>query len=468
MTRRNTIMKNRIKTEDPRKIIIAGCGKIGQNLAEQLAEQGHNITVIDISRQKVNETCERYDCMGIVGNGATHAVQEEAGIKNADLFIAVTASDELNILCCIIAKQAGSCKTIARVRNPEYSNETKYLKEELGLAMVINPQFAAASEMARVLRFPSAIKIDTFAGGRVELIQFRLPEDSPLVGMSVRQVVSQLKCDVLFCTIEREDEAFIAKADFVFESKDIISFIATPKNATNFFSKIGNKAHAVRDVIIAGGGATAKYLCKILREDGITVKIIEKEQQVCNELCSMFPDVTIIHGNAGDQETLIEEGIEKTGAFVALTNLDEENILISLFAKSVGRGKLITKINRFDFSDVVKHLDLDSIIYPKNITSDLIVRYVRAMKNARGSNVETLYNVIKGKVEAAEFIVKENSPVTEGTLMDLQFKKDVIVAAILRKNKVIIPRGSDMIMAGDRVVIVSRAMALHDISDILA
>lgn len=459
---------NHIKPEESLKIIIVGCGKIGQNLAQQLAEQGNNITVVDISRQKVNETCERYDCMGIVGNGATHAVQEEAGIKNADLFIAVTGSDELNILCCIIAKQAGNCKTIARVRNPEYSNETKYLKEELGLAMVINPQHAAAAEMARVLRFPSAIKIDTFAGGRVELIQFRLPEQSPLVGVSVRQVVSHLKCDVLFCTIERENEAFIATADFVFESKDIISFIATPRNATNFFSKIGSKSHSVRDVIIAGGGATAKYLCRLLREDGITVKIIEKDEQVCNELCSMFPDITVIHGNAGDQETLIEEGIEKTGAFVALTNLDEENILISLFAKSVGRGKLVTKINRFDFSDVVKHLDLDSIIYPKNITSDLIVRYVRAMKNARGSNVETLYNVIKGKVEASEFIVKEHSPVTAGTLMDLEFKKDVIVAAILRKNKVIIPRGSDVIMPGDRVVIVSGVMALHDISDILA
>ncbi len=459
--------KNYSKTENPMNIIIVGCGKVGQNLAEQLAEQKNNITIIDISAQKVNEVCAKYDCNGIVGNGATHAVQEEAGINNADLFIAVTESDELNILCCIIAKKAGNCQTIARVKNPEYSSETKYLKEELGLAMVINPQSAAAAEISRVLRFPSAIKIDTFAGGKVELVKFRLPEGSPLVGLTVREVVSHLKCDVLICTIERGDDAYIASADFAFEKKDVISLVASPKNAAQFFSKIGYKTSSVKDVIIAGGGETGMYLCGLLREDGIAVKVIEKNEAVCEELCAAFPDITVIHGNAGDQETLLEEGLERAGAFVALTNLDEENILISLLAKSVSRGKLVTKINRFDFSDVIKHLDLDSIIYPKNITSDIIVRYVRAMKNTRGSNVETLYNVIKGKVEASEFIVKENSKITGKPLSELKFKENVIIAAILRKKKVIIPRGGDMIMVGDRVVIVSGVMALHDITDVL-
>ncbi len=458
---------NHIKSENSMNIIIVGCGKIGQNLAEQLAEQGNNITVIDTSSQKVREVCDRCDCMGVVGNGATHSVQEQAGIDAADLLIAVTGSDELNILCCLIAKKDSDCKTIARVRNPEYSSETQYLKDELGLAMVINPQQASAAEIARILRFPAAIKIDTFAGGRVELVKFRLPEGSPLVGMSVREVVSRLKCDVLICTIEREDEAYIANANFVFEEKDIVSLVASPKNAKVFFERIGYKQHSVKDVIIAGGGDTGTYLCQMLRDDGVAVKIIEKDEKVCEELCMDFTDVTVICGNAGDQETLLEEGIEKAGAFVALTSLDEENILISLFAKSVGKGKLITKVNRFDFSDVIKHLDLDTIIYPKNITSDLIVRYVRAMRNSIGSNVETLYNVIKGKVEASEFIVKENSPITGIPLSQLNFKKNLLVAAILRRKKVIIPRGNDEILAGDRVVIVSGVMALHDITDVL-
>ncbi len=459
--------QKRIKPENSLNIIIVGCGKIGENLAEQLVEQGNNVTVIDTSREKLKDVCASCDCMGVVGNGATHETQKQAGIKDADLFIAVTGSDELNILCCLMAKKESDCETIARVKNPEYSSETKYLKDELGLAMVINPQYAAAEEIARVLRFPSAMNIDTFAGGKVELVKFRLPEDSALVGLSVREVVSSLKCDVLICTIEREEDAFIAKANFKFQSKDIISLVATPKNAAQFFSKIGYKTHSVKDAIIAGGGETGKYLTKLLRKDGISVKIIEKNEEVCEELCSMFPDVTVIHGNAGDQETLMEEGIDKAGAFVSLTNLDEENILISLFAKSVGCGKLVTKIKRSDFSSVVKHLDLDSIIYPKNITSDLIVRYARAMNNTRGSNVETLYNIISNKIEASEFIVKEESAITQAPLMELQFKKDVLIAAILRNKKVIIPRGADRIMVGDRVVIVSGILAMHDITDVL-
>ncbi len=458
---------NRKSTDTSMNIIIVGCGKIGQNLAEELGEQGNNITMIDVSAQKVSEITERYDCLGIVGNGATNAILEQAGIKEADLLIAVTGSDELNILCCLVAKKSGDCETIARVQNPEYSFEASYLKNELGLAMVINPRFAAAAEIARVLRFPSAMKIDTFAGGRVELVTFRLPENSSLIGMSVREVVSDLHCDVLICTIERGDEAYIANAGFVFEGKDIISLVASPKNAASFFAKVGLDTHSVKDAIIAGGGETAHYLCRILHNDGVAVKIIEKEHSVCEELSTLFPDVSVIHGNAGDQETLVEEGVARTGAFIALTDMDEENILISLFAKSTGCRKIITKVKRSDFSNVVKHLDLDTIIYPKDITTDIIVRYVRAMKNTRGSNVETLYNMVGGKLEAAEFIVREESAITGTPLAQIEFKNGVLVAAILRKKKVIIPRGNDQILPGDRVVIVSEAMALHDISDIL-
>ena len=460
-------MKSYKTPESSLNIIIVGCGKIGENLAAQLNEQGNNVTVVDLSPEKVSEVSTRCDVMGIVGNGAVHAVQEEAGIRGADLLIAVTGSDELNLLCCLIAKKSGNCRTIARVKHPEYSADADFFKNELELAMVINPEYAAAEEIHRVLRFPAAQKIDTFAGGRVELVKFRLPEKSPLAGMSVRDVVSKLHYDVLICTVERGDEAYIAKADFVFEERDVISIIASPRAAAAFFTKIAYKTHPVRDVLIAGGGKTAHYLCRMLLEDGVAVKIVEKNETVCEELCTLFPDATIIHGNAGDTEILLEEGVENIGAFVALTNLDEENILLSMLAKNYGSGKIVTKVNRVDFSDLIGRLDLDTIIYPKNISSDMIVRYARAMKNTIGSNVETLYNIIPGKIEASEFIVKETSPIVDVPLSELRFRENVLVASILRGKQVIIPRGHDKILAGDRVVIVSEQMRLHDISDVL-
>ncbi len=448
-------------------IIIVGCGKVGQTLAQQLSGEGDDITVIDLEAEKVNDVSSRYDVMGVVGNGATHLTQQEAGIEHTDLLIAVTGSDELNLLCCLIAKKAGNCQTIARVRSPQYNSEAPFLKDELGLAMVINPEFAAAAEIARVLRFPSAIKIDTFARGRVELLKFRLPEGSPLAGLAVKEIAAKLECDVLICTIERGDNAYIAYGDFVFEEKDVISVIAAPRRASDFFRKIKYKTNAVRDVMIVGCGEIGQYLSMLLQRSGISVKIIEKDARRCEELCQMLDDAVIINGDASDQNVLLEAGLENTGAFVALTNLDEENILLSLFAQSTANCKLVTKINRIDFGSVINHLNLDTIIYPKNITSDTIVRYVRAKKNSIGSNVETLYNIIPGKVEAAEFIIKDDSPAIGAPLMEMQFKEGVLVAAILRDKKVIIPRGHDRIQAGDAVIIVSNHLALHDIKDIL-
>lgn len=447
-------------------IIIVGCGKVGQALAEQLNEEGNDITVIDLLPSKVNETAARYDVLGVVGNGATHLTQQEAGIRDADMLIAVTGSDELNLLCCLIAKKAGNCHTIARVRSPQYSSEAPYLKEELGLAMVINPEQAAAAEIARVLRFPSAIKIDTFAKGRVELMKFKLPEDSPLAGLAVKEITTKLHCDVLVCTVERGDNAYIANGEFRFLDKDIISIIASPKNANAFFKQIHYRINSVKDVMIVGGGDITHYLCEILNRSGIGIKVIERDLARCEELSEKLGYVTVIHGDAVDQQVLLEEGVENVGGFVALTNLDEENILLSLFAKSVNKGKLVTKVNRIDFDDVIRHLELDTVIYPKNITSESIVRYVRAMKNTIGSNVETLYSIIKGKVDASEFIIKENSPIVGKPLMEMKLKPDILVASIWRDRKVIIPRGGDSLQVGDGVVIVS-SFPLHDITDIL-
>jgi len=449
-------------------IIIVGCGKVGEEIISRLNEKGNNITVIDIDEKKVRSTAEKYDIMSVIGNGATHAIQQEAGIKNAHLLIAVTGSDELNLLCCLIAKKSGDCQTIARVRNPEYSLEAPYLKEELALAMVINPEATAAAEIARLLRFPSAIKIDTFAKGRIELLKFRLPEDSCLVNCSVKEISTKLHCDVLVCTVERNENVFIANGDFIFAERDIISVIATPKNANTFFKKIKYRTNQVRNTIIAGGGGTTHYLTEILIKSGIDVKIIERDEKRCDELNQKFPKIDIVHGDASNEQLLLEEGIEEAASFVSLTNMDEENILLSLFAANRTNGKIVTKINRIEFDSVIKKLELDSIINPKSLTAENIASYVRAMSNTIGSNVQTLYTIIKDKVEAAEFTVKEPSKLLNTPLMELKFKDNILIASITRMGKSIIPRGHDKIQLGDSVVVVSKHLGLKDITDILA
>ncbi len=449
------------------KIIIVGCGRVGRSLAEKLNMDGNDVTVIDTSASKVEAMTNRCDVMGIVGNGATHTVQREAGIATADLLIAVTTSDELNLLCCVIAKKEGNCQTIARLKNPEYSKDAPYLKEELGLAMVINPEYAAAEEIARVLRFPAAIKIEPFAKGRVELIKFRVNQGGTLAGLSIKEMMEKYRSDILVCTIERGEEFYIPRGDFVFEEKDIVSIIATPKNANEFFKNIRYKGHSIKNALIAGGGVLTHYLCEILEHSGVGLKVIERDYKVCEELCSRWQKTDVIHGNPADKELLTEEGLESAGAFVTLSDVDEENILLSLYGKEVCNGKSITKINRSDYDSVISRLDLDTVICPVNIASDGILRFVRATKNAMGSNVETLYNIIQDEVEACEFIVKENSPIAGKPLSELKLKKDVLIASISRGNEVIIPRGHDIIQAGDAVVIVSKLLGLQDITEVM-
>ena len=449
------------------KIIIIGCGRVGQNLAEKLNADGNKVTVIDMQAAKVEAITSRCDIMGIVGNGATHTIQRDAGIESADLLIAVTDSDELNLLCCVVAKKEGNCQTIARVKNPEYSKETPYLKGQLGLAMAINPEYAAAEEIARVLRFPAAIKIEPFAKGRVELIKFKLGKESKLLGMSIKDMAIKYHPEILVCTVERGEEAHLAGGDFVFEEKDVVSIIGTPKNANEFFKKIQYTGNTIKNVLVVGGGVITHYLCEILEHSGISLKVIEKDRAVCEELCTRWQKTDVIHGNPSDRELLQEEGIQKAGAFVALSNVDEENILLSLFAQEFHGGKLITKINHDDYDSVINRLELETVICPVNITSDSILRFVRATRNAKGSNVETLYNMIPGEVEAAEFIIKEKSPIAGKPLSELKFKKGVLIASISRGGEVITPRGQDVIQAGDAVVIVSKHLGLEDVTDVL-
>ena len=448
-------------------IIIVGCGKVGSTLAAKLNAEGNNVTIIDQDGDKVKALANKLDIMGVIGNGASRSVQKDAGVDKTDLLIAVTGNDELNLLSCLVAKKSSNCRTIARLKDPEYNMDAPYFKNELGLAMVINPELAAAKEIARVLNFPSAIKIETFAKGRVELLKFKLPAGSLLAGMSVKDVATKLRSSITFCTIERGDDVYIANGNFVFEEKDIISIIASPQKAKAFFKKINYQIQPIKDALIVGGGPITYYLCNLLEGAGISCTVVEKNSARCDELATEFEKVTIINADPSDEDVLREEGIAYTDAFVALTGLDEENILLSLFAKKSGSRKIITKINRIDFDDIVTHLDLDTMVYPKNITADTIVSYVRAMNNRRGSNIETVYNLIKGRVEAVEFTIGNGSPVVGKPLMELALKPGVLIATIQRGRTLIAPRGQDVIEPGDSVVVITKDMALTNIKDIL-
>lgn len=449
------------------RIIIVGCGNVGATLAEQLSKEGHNITVIDTRERLVQNVSNTFDVMGIIGNGASFNVQTEAGVDTADLLIAVTGSDELNLLCCLIAKKAGDCHTIARVRNPVYSREIGFIKEELGLSMVINPEFAAAMEIGRVLKFPSAVKIDTFAKGRIELIRYRIRENSVLHNMPLKDISGKLHCDVLVCVVERGEKVVIPDGNFILQEKDTISIVASVQNAMKFFKKLGAATTSAKNVIIIGGGETAFYLSKQLISMGIQVKIIEKDKERCEELSELLPEALIIYGDGTDRDLLLEEGMVHAEAFVSLTNFDEENIMLSLFAKSLSKAKLITKVHRIAYDEIIDELDIGTVIYPKYITAESIIQYVRAMQNSIGSNIETLYRLNDNRVEALEFIVKEDSPVAGIPLQQLNLKDNIVICCINHRGNIITPGGQSVIRVGDTVVLVTIVTGLHDIKDIL-
>lgn len=449
------------------QIIIVGCGNVGSTLAEQLSKEGHNITVIDVDGSRVETVANQYDVMGIVGNGASFSVQNEAGIEEADLMIAVTTSDELNMLSCLIAKKAGDCSTIARVRNPIYNKEIAFIKEELGLSMVINPEYAAACEIARLLKFPFAIKVDTFAKGRVELLKCKIPEGSVLHGHPLTYLSSGLHCEVLICAVQRGEEVFIPDGNFVLQEKDVISVVASSRKANEFFKKIGMTANRIKNCMIIGGGETTYYLAKQLLPMGIRIKIIEHNKERCAELSDLLPQAMVIYGDGTERNLLHEEGLPKTHSFVSWTSMDEENIMLSLYAKSVSEAKTITKVHRLDYDKIIDSLDLGSVLYPKNITAEYILQYVRAMQNAIGSNIETLYQLIEGKVEALEFRVNEQSRLVGIPLKELQLKDNLLIACINRKGVVITPGGQDSIQMGDTVVVVTTNQGFNDLKDIL-
>jgi len=381
--------------------------------------------------------------------------------------IASTNSDELNMLCCLIAKKAGNCHTIARIRNPEYDSEIRYIREELGLSMTINPEMAAAMEIARLLQFPSAIKIDTFAKGRIEILKFLVPDQSILDNMMVREVLTKLHCNVLICAIEHGNDVIIPSGQSVMTAGDKISFIASPSEANKFFKQAGIDNNTVKTAMLVGGGKITYYVAKLLENSKINVKILEQNLERCNELSELLPRAMVIHGDASNQDLLLQEGIGQIDAFASLTGFDEENIMLSLYAASQSKAKLITKVNRIAFENVINSMNLGSVIYPKLITAETILQYVRAMQNSMGSNVETLYKIVADRAEALEFRVAKEPSIVGIPLEKLELKKNLLVASISRRGRFISPRGKDTIEEGDRVIVVTTVTGLNDLRDIL-
>lgn len=458
------------KKQNGLNIIIVGCGRVGATLAEQLSAEGHDITIIDKDAAKVAELTDMYDIMGIVGNGASFGVQIEAGIKTANLIVAVTESDELNLLCCTVARRVAKCSAIARVRDPDYSIEIGYLREKLGLAMIINPELEASREITRILCLPSALEIDAFAHGQAELIKFKIAKGSVLDGMSVSTIGANNE-NILVCAVERNGEVFIPRGDDIINAGDLVVFVARRKFARAFFKKVGSgKTAQVKDTLIVGGGDSAYYLARQLLHVGTKVTIIEKDRERCERLSEILPSAVIINGDGTDEELLREEGIESVESFVPLTGTDEENVLLTLYAKRVSKAdsKLVTMINRLTFNEVIDNLDLGSVVYPRYITAEAIIAYVRAKTASRSSQIETLSYIFDHRVEAIEFRVEDDYKKLTGIpFMDLNIKKSVLIAFINRRGKIIIPSGQDCIKAGDTVMIVTTEKGFSEISDIL-
>lgn len=455
------------KKENGLKIIIVGCGKVGANLVDQLSKEGHDITVIDKKAEKIQDITNIYDVMGLVGNGASYSTQMEAGIEETDLIIAVTDSDELNLLCCTVAKRVGKCAAIARVRTPDYSEETGYLREQLGLALIINPELEAAREVARILYLPTALEVNSFAHGQAELVKFKVPEGNLLNGLSLAYLGKNITNDILICAVERNGEVYMPNGDFVLQSGDVVSFVSERHIARDFLKQIGLATRQVKDTMIIGASKAAYYLAKELLNMGISVKIIEKEKENCESLSVKLPKAIIINGDGTDPDILKEEGIETVQSFIPLTGIDEENIMLTLYAKQVSKAKVVTKINRVNYKQVINNLDLGSLVYHKYITSEAIIAYVRAKKNSMGSNIETLYHMFDSRVEAIEFIVEENSKVSGVPIKDLKLKKDVLISFINHNGHIIIPTGNDEIEDGDTVMIVTKNTGFTGIDDIV-
>ena len=449
------------------KIVIIGDGKVGYKLAKQLSSEKYDIILIDNNEEKLRKSIERMDVFCVAGEGGSVEVQQRADVPHADLVIACTSTDECNMLSCLIARRLGARQTIARVRNPIYYKQIDFLKKDLHLSMVVNPELIVAGDITRLLLFPDASKVETFVKGRVELVEFPI-HCGKLEGLSLSELYARFQVQVLVCAVESGETVLIPDGDYILKAGDKLHIAASHQNMEQFFKKIALRKEKIKNAMICGGGRVAYYLASQLCNLGMNVKIIERNRERCEELCELLPKATIINGDATEHDLLIEEGIEKTDAFIALTGMDEENIIMSLFASKQSVSKVIVKINEDRRAMMIDELGLDSIVSAKTATADAILGYVRARRNSQCSaNVETMYQLLDGRVEALEFIIKSENAYTGVPLKDLNLKVNNIIACIARGRKIIIPNGDDSIQVGDSVVIITMTKQIRDLDDIL-
>lgn len=449
-------------------IIIVGCGKIGSTILASLTAEGHDVTAVELDRATLDDITNVYDVMGVCGNGADCETLAEAGVAGAEMFIAVTGSDELNMLACYLASRMGARHTIARIRNPEYNDKSlNFMKQELGLSMAINPELLAAKELFHTLKLPTAAKIETFSRGNFEMIELRLKDDSPLLGVPLHELRTRFDAKFLICVVGRGDEVYVPDGNFVLQAGDHIGLTAAPAEAQKLMRAMGVTSKQARDVMILGGSRTAFYLAKRLLSVGTNVKIIDRDRAVCEDLCDALPKAVVIHGDGSHQELLNEEGIHDMDAFVTLTGMDEQNILLSCFAASQKVAKVISKINRPELAAMATRLGLDCIVSPRKLIADVLVRYARALHNSMGSTIETLYTLMDDRAEAVEFLVQDEPKLVDIPLKDLSLKPNILIAGIIRNRRPIIPAGDDRILPGDKVVLLVAGQHLQNIKDIL-
>ena len=449
-------------------IIVVGGGKIGITILANLVAEGHDVLLIDNNPDRINDITNIYDVIGVCGNGADCEVLAEAGVDKAELLIATTDSDELNMLCCFMAKRMGAQYTVCRIRNPEYNdNSLSFMRKELDISMSINPELLAAHELFNILKLPSAAKIETFSVRNFELIELKLKPDTPLDGMKLMDLRSKFKAKFLICAVQRGEEAYIPDGNFVLKSGDKIGLTAAPTEIAKLLKEMGVLRKQAKNVMILGGSRTAYYLAKRLTAAGNSVTIIEKDKKLCEELCEALPKAVVINGDGAKQDLLLEEGLQSVDAFVSLTGMDEENLLLASFAESQKVPKVIAKVNRDELIPLAEHWGLECIVSPKKLISDKLVQYARALENSADSSVETLYKLMDDKVEVLEFKVKSDFPRLKTAFKDLKTKPNTLVAGIVRDRKIIIPSGEDMLLADDKVVVLAANQRINKLSDIL-
>ncbi len=451
-------------------IIVVGCGKIGTTIVDNLIREGHNVVAVDSNAEALNQVCTVYDTMGVVGSGTDCNTLSESGADKADLFVAATGSDEFNMLSCYLAKKMGAKNTVARIRNPEYNDQSLgFLRHNLDISLSINPERLMAFEAFNILKFPSAIKMETFSHRSYQMVEFVLKENSEICGMSLIEMRKNFAYKFLVCAVCRDNTVYIPNGDFTLQAGDRIGIISSPAELHKLFKVLVPKQKQVKNVIIAGANITSYYLAKMLTASGTNVKIIDRDKNRCEEICNSVPKAVVICGDPANEDVLLEEGIENIDAFAAMTGIDEENLLLSFAAAKHNVSKVLSKINREAFSSVAEKLGLETVLSPKRLAANVIVRYARALENSiESSQVESLYKLMDGKAELLEFIIKSDNEATEIPLKEMCLKENVLVCGIIRNRKPIVPSGDDMLLSGDHVIVLSsEEHRMNDVTDIL-